>query len=54
MAWFARVAPACMLFIPCHDGRSHTPEEWAEPEAVALGTGVLFEAIRRFDAALKN
>jgi N-carbamoyl-L-amino-acid hydrolase len=49
MAWFARVAPACMLFIPCREGRSHTPEEWAEPEAIAIGASVLFEAVRRFD-----
>ncbi|MBM6592827.1 Zn-dependent hydrolase [Microvirga pudoricolor] len=51
MAWVARVAPASMLFIPCREGRSHTPEEWAEPDAIALGASVLFEAVRRFDAA---
>jgi N-carbamoyl-L-amino-acid hydrolase len=51
MAWFARVAPASMVFIPCRGGRSHTPEEWAEPEAVTLGASVLFEAVRRFDTA---
>jgi beta-ureidopropionase / N-carbamoyl-L-amino-acid hydrolase len=51
MAWIARVAPSAMIFVPCRDGRSHTPEEWAEPEAFALGASVLFDAIRRFDAA---
>lgn len=54
MAWFAQVAPSCMLFVPCRGGRSHTPEEWAEPEALALGAGVLFEAIRRFDTAARS
>jgi N-carbamoyl-L-amino-acid hydrolase len=49
-AWFARVAPAAMIFVPCRDGRSHTPEEWAETDAIALGAAVIFEAVRRIDA----
>ncbi|MET0746346.1 MAG: Zn-dependent hydrolase, partial [Microvirga sp.] len=51
MAWFARIAPAAMVFIPCREGRSHSADEWAEPDAIALGAGVLYEAVRRFDAA---
>ena len=50
MAFFARIAPAAMLFVPCRDGRSHSPDEWAEAEAIALGTDVLIETIRRLDA----
>jgi N-carbamoyl-L-amino-acid hydrolase len=50
-AWIARAAPAAMLFIPCRDGRSHTPEEWAETSAIADGAAVLVEAVRRLDAA---
>jgi beta-ureidopropionase / N-carbamoyl-L-amino-acid hydrolase len=50
MAWFARVAPSAMIFVPCRQGRSHSPDEWAEPEAFALGASVLFETVRRFDA----
>lgn len=50
MAFFARIAPAAMLFVPCRAGRSHSPDEWAEPAAIALGTDVLIETIRRLDA----
>jgi N-carbamoyl-L-amino-acid hydrolase len=48
-AWVARVAPAAMIFIPCRDGRSHAPEEWAETDAIALGTAVLLDAVQRID-----
>lgn len=50
MAFFARIAPAAMLFVPCRGGRSHSPDEWADAEAIALGTDVLIETIRRLDA----
>lgn len=49
-AFISLVAPSAMLFIPCRDGRSHTPEEWAEPDALAAGASVLWEAVKRFDA----
>jgi N-carbamoyl-L-amino-acid hydrolase len=49
MAFISRVAPAAMVFIPCKDGRSHTPEEWATPDALAAGAEVLFEAILEVD-----
>jgi beta-ureidopropionase / N-carbamoyl-L-amino-acid hydrolase len=48
-AFVARIAPAAMLFIPCRDGKSHAPEEWAEPAALAAGTAVIAEAVLRFD-----
>lgn len=48
-AFIARIAPAAMLFIPCRDGKSHAPEEWAEPDALAAGTAVLADAVVRFD-----
>ncbi|MBS7704995.1 Zn-dependent hydrolase [Chelatococcus asaccharovorans] len=48
-AWIARVAPAAMVFIPCREGRSHTPEEWTENDAIAKGAAVIHEAIRRLD-----
>jgi beta-ureidopropionase / N-carbamoyl-L-amino-acid hydrolase len=50
MAFISRIAPAAMVFIPCKDGRSHTPEEWASAEAVAAGTRVVLEAILHVDA----
>jgi N-carbamoyl-L-amino-acid hydrolase len=48
-AFVARIAPSAMLFIPCRDGKSHTPEEWSEPEALAAGAATLLEAIRLMD-----
>jgi len=48
-AFVARIAPSAMLFIPCRDGKSHAPEEWAEPDALAAGTAVIAEAVLRFD-----
>jgi N-carbamoyl-L-amino-acid hydrolase len=49
MAFMSQVAPAAMVFIPCKDGLSHTPEEWASAGALAAGTEVLFEAILDVD-----
>lgn len=49
-AFVADIAPAAMVFVPCKDGKSHTPEEWAEPEAIAAGAAVILEAVRKFDA----
>ncbi len=50
MAFLSRIAPAAMVFIPCKEGRSHTPEEWASAEALSAGTRVVYEAILRVDA----
>jgi N-carbamoyl-L-amino-acid hydrolase len=50
-AFVSRIAPSAMLFVPCRDGKSHAPEEWAQPDALAAGAAVLLEAVRRFDAA---
>lgn len=49
MAFLSLVAPASMVFIPCKGGRSHCPEEWASPDAVAAGSAVILDAILRFD-----
>lgn len=48
----ARLCPIGMLFIACRDGRSHCPEEWAEPAHLAAGSRVLLELVLRLDAAL--
>lgn len=52
MAWFSRVAPSAMIFIPSKDGRSHTPEEWSEPGEIAAGAAVLHETVLRLDTLL--
>ncbi len=42
-----------MIFIPCLGGRSHTPEEFAETDDIALGAAVLLEAVLRLDEMLE-
>jgi beta-ureidopropionase / N-carbamoyl-L-amino-acid hydrolase len=49
-AFLAKIAPSAMLFIPCLKGKSHTPEEWAEPAALAAGAVTLLEAVRLLDS----
>jgi N-carbamoyl-L-amino-acid hydrolase len=46
-SFMARVAPVAMLFIPCRAGVSHRPDEYASPEAIALGTRVLARTLAR-------
>ena len=45
--WVARKVPTAMLFVPCRDGLSHHPDEWAEPEHLELATRVLADALAR-------
>ena len=49
----ARLCPIGLLFIPCRDGRSHCPEEWAEVEHLATGVRVLLELLLRLDGELR-
>ncbi len=49
-ARLAPIAPVGMVFIPCRDGRSHCPEEWAELDDIVTGTQVLGGALLRLDA----
>jgi acetylornithine deacetylase/succinyl-diaminopimelate desuccinylase-like protein len=39
-----------MVFVPCKDGISHSPEEDAEPADAALGAEIMLNAIRTFTA----
>ncbi len=43
--FIAPIAPVAMLFIPCRNGVSHRPDEYATPESIALGTHVLALAL---------
>jgi N-carbamoyl-L-amino-acid hydrolase len=43
--FISRIAPVAMLFIPCRNGYSHRPDEYASPEDIARGTLVLAEAL---------
>jgi N-carbamoyl-L-amino-acid hydrolase len=49
-AFMASFTPTAMIFVPCRDGRSHAPDEWAEPDAIGAGAATLLEAILRLDA----
>ncbi|EJZ22196.1 allantoate amidohydrolase, partial [Rhizobium sp. Pop5] len=52
-AWIAKVAPAAMIFVPCREGRSHSADEWADNDDIALGAAVLFEAVREMEQKLE-
>jgi N-carbamoyl-L-amino-acid hydrolase len=45
--FMARLAPIAMIFIPCRNGVSHRPDEYAKPEDIALGTRVLAQALAK-------
>src|SRR5215212_1339149 len=42
--------PSAMVFVPCKDGISHSPEEDADPADAALGAEVMLNAIRTLTA----
>jgi ureidoglycolate amidohydrolase len=43
--FIARIAPVAMLFIPCRNGYSHRPDEYAAPEDIVRGALVLAETV---------
>jgi N-carbamoyl-L-amino-acid hydrolase len=43
--FISRIAPVAMLFIPCRNGYSHRPDEYASPEDIARGALVLAEML---------
>ena len=45
--FISRIAPTGMLFIPCRNGYSHHPEEYAAPEDIARGVQVLAESLAK-------
>ncbi len=46
----SRIAPTGMLFIPCRNGYSHRPDEYAAPEDIARGALVLAGTLARLSA----
>ena len=48
--FISRIAPVAMLFIPCRNGYSHRPDEYASPEDIANGTLVLAETLAALSA----
>jgi len=45
--FMARLCPVAMIFIPCREGLSHCPEEYASPENIAWGVRVLAGTLAR-------
>ena len=43
--FISRIAPVAMLFIPCRNGYSHRPDEYASPEDIGRGALVLAETL---------
>ena len=53
-AWMARITKAAMIFVPCQDGRSHAPDEFARTDDIALGAQVLLDAVLALDKKLQE
>lgn len=45
------VCPAAMIFVPCRDGISHNPAEWADPADLTAGARVLADTLWRLATA---
>jgi N-carbamoyl-L-amino-acid hydrolase len=48
--FMSRISPVGMLFIPCRNGYSHRPDEYASPEAIVHGTLVLADTLASLSA----
>jgi ureidoglycolate amidohydrolase len=48
--FMSRIAPTGMLFIPCRNGYSHRPDEYAAPEDIARGVLILAESLAMLSA----
>jgi N-carbamoyl-L-amino-acid hydrolase len=53
-AFMARICPSAMVFVPCRDGKSHTPEEWADRDAIAAGAAVMLQTVKALDVSLNR
>lgn len=49
--FMARIAPTAMLFIPCREGISHRPDEYAAPDDIARGVYVLALTLAKLSLA---
>ncbi len=48
--FMARIAPIAMIFIPCRNGVSHRPDEYAAPADIARGAHVLASVLAKLSA----
>jgi N-carbamoyl-L-amino-acid hydrolase len=51
--YMSRICPSAMVFVSCRAGKSHTPEEWADRDAIAAGAEVIYQAVRELDRSLR-
>ena len=42
---FAAYVPCGMIFVPCQKGKSHSPDEWIEPQQATEGCQVLLRTV---------
>ncbi len=49
-SFMALLCPVAMIFIPCRNGWSHRPDEYAAPEHIAAGVATLAAALSRLAA----
>ena len=45
--FMARIAPIAMIFIPCRNGVSHRPDEYAAPADIVRGAQVLASVLAK-------
>jgi N-carbamoyl-L-amino-acid hydrolase len=50
--FMSRICPSAMVFVPCRAGKSHSPEEWADRDAIATGAAVIYQAVKALDESL--
>ena len=50
-SFMAQIAPMAMIFIPCRDGVSHRPDEYAAPEQIVDGVKVLARTLAELSSA---
>ncbi len=51
-AFMSRICPMAMVFVPCRNGKSHAPEEWADRDQIAAGAAAMLETIKSLDRSL--
>ena len=49
--FMAQIAPTGMIFIPCRQGWSHRPDEYASPEDIERGVNALAIALAKLSLA---
>ncbi|KAF4536506.1 N-carbamoyl-l-amino acid hydrolase [Lasiodiplodia theobromae] len=50
----SRHCPTSMIFVPCREGISHNPTEWANPEDCETGAQVLLQSVLKYDQLRKR